>query len=424
MSLRKSIGNETDIGWRTNGIFISLLLMTLSLFVSRAGLSISIMLFLALTVLHKNFFTQLKQFVFTPYLLVFSLLFFIPFVSGAWSENTENWLDVVRLKLPLLFFPIAFAGNWRLTAVQWRWVGYVFLAGVFIGSCWSLLNYFGNTEAMHEAYLRAKTLQTPLENDHVRFSWLVSIAVVLICFLIQQAQGFVIKFVWALSALFLAVYLHVLSARTGLFSLYIFLLVFAIWLIGRKKNPRLSGLIVLLVVALPMAAWFFFPTFQNRIRYFRYDLSYVQKAEYLPGSSDGARTMSLKAGWHLLQNNPLGVGAGDVLKEADKWYQQNVPTVLPSDKFQPSSEWLIYGGFAGWPGVILFTLVMLWPLLINCGRERIFWISFHLTAAFSFAFDMGLEVQYGIFSYAFISLWWWKYFCKKDAAILTTTATA
>ncbi|HZH38271.1 MAG TPA: hypothetical protein VEX65_13390, partial [Flavisolibacter sp.] len=119
--------------------------------------------------------------------------------------------------------------------------------------------------------------------------------------------------------------------------------------------------------------------------------------------------MSLKAGWQVVKQNPLGVGAGDVMLEANKWYQANVPQVLETDKFYPSSQWLLYGAFAGWPGIILFTLVMLLPFFQVFRRHQIFWISLQATAAFSFLFDMGLEVQYGIFLYALVTFWWWKW---------------
>ena len=140
-----------------------------------------------------------------------------------------------------------------------------------------------------------------------------------------------------------------------------------------------------------------------------FNFSFVKKAEYLPGANDGARVMSLKAGWQVLQQNPFGVGAGDVMHEADKWYAAHVPQVLETDKFYPSSEWLLYGAFAGWTGVLLFAGVMLFPFFVRLKKHKIFWTALHTTADFSFAFDMGLEVQYGIFLYAFVTCWWWKW---------------
>ncbi|HEY1022304.1 MAG TPA: hypothetical protein VGE06_08315, partial [Flavisolibacter sp.] len=171
----------------------------------------------------------------------------------------------------------------------------------------------------------------------------------------------------------------------------------------------LTVFLLLSVITLPLLAYYTVPTFQNRVRYLVYDFSFVKKAEYLPGANDGARVMSLKAGWQVLQQAPWGVGAGDVMHEADKWYAEHVPDVLPTDKFYPSSEWLLYGAFAGWIGVMLFTLVMIIPFFTPVSIPKIFWAALHATAAFSFAYDMGLEVQYGIFLYAFVTFWWWKW---------------
>ena len=289
-----------------------------------------------------------------------------------------------------------------------------FLAVVLVGCGWSLFLYAQNIEAVHEGYLKAKTLQTPLENDHVRFSWLASVAALLSALLGEMTKKKAARFLlWGL-AVFFVLYLHVLSARTGLISFYIFLLLYAGWFLLKKQKIKRTALLLLLIVALPVAAYYTIPTLQNRIRYLVYDFSFVQKAEYLPGANDGARVMSLKAGWQVLAQNPLGVGAGDVMQEADKWYAANVPNVLPTDKFYPSSEWLMYGAFAGWIGVALFTIVMLLPFFERLPHYQFFWIALHATAAFSFVFDMGLEVQYGIFLYAFLSCWWWKWLHEME----------
>lgn len=354
----------------------------------------------------RNLFSQ-------PYFLCFTLLFIIPFVSGLWSSDLVQWQKLVRVKLPLLLFPIGFAGCWQLTQKQWAIIAAVFITIVFAGCAWSLADYLRHVEEIHAGYLQAKSLWTPFENDRVRFSWIVSVAVI-VCFC--TAHYFLQKKVQAslyLLALFFSIYLHILSARTGLFSLYLFLLLYVGWVLV-KQSKKAILLPILLFLSLPFFAYFFVPTFQARIRYFLYDFSFVKKAAYLPGANDGARVMSLKAGWQVLRENPLGVGAGDVLHEADKWYQANVPQVLATDKFYPSSEWLIYGAFAGWPGVLLFSLVMLIPFVVQPKRNKFFWIAFHATAAFSLLFDMGLEVQYGIFLYAFLSLCWWKW-CNSFA---------
>ena len=188
MIAHKNSGNTIAVHWQNTAVFISLLLMIVSLYISRAALSIAIICFVLIALVNKDIIKQFREYIATPFLLALSLLFFIPFLSGLWSDDIKQWSDVVRIKLPLLFFPVAFAGKWALTNKQWLIIAYVFLLQVFGGCVWGLIDYIQNTEAIHENYLRAKTILTPLEDDHVRFSWMVSIAVILCAILIQVTK--------------------------------------------------------------------------------------------------------------------------------------------------------------------------------------------------------------------------------------------
>ena len=130
-------------------IFFSIVLMLISLFTSRFLLSIGFILFLFLTCLHKNILPQLNCFIRNPFLVGISFLFLIPFFTWFWTEDKNMWMRFARIKLPLLLFPIAFAGNWQLSTKQWKWVAYVFLFLVIAGCCWSLLQYFQNIHSVH-----------------------------------------------------------------------------------------------------------------------------------------------------------------------------------------------------------------------------------------------------------------------------------
>lgn len=394
--------------WRNGTAFAALLAVVVSLFGPRVALSVSMTAFVAATLAHNGFLSQVRRCFANRMTAFFTLLFFIPFVSGLWSGDVDKWSDVVRIKLPLLLFPVAFAGRWRLSPKQWYGIAAAFLAMIFGGCFWSVAQYLPNAAAVHESYLKAKSIPVPLENDHVRFSWLVAVAVILCGWLLHTVAT--ARWRWALSALllFFVAYLHVLSARTGLLSLYGSLALYAVWQVARNRKRRWAFVAPVAIVALPLLAYAALPTLRARVGYMVYDASFVRKGEYLPGSNDGARTMSLKVGWRLLAQNPLGIGAGDVMHEAEKWYRHNVPQALPADKFYPSSEWLMYGAFAGWPGVVLFTVVMALPFFARPLRGNPFWLALNATAAFSFLFDMGLEVQYGVAAYATVFFCAWK----------------
>ncbi|HEY1114250.1 MAG TPA: O-antigen ligase family protein [Chitinophagaceae bacterium] len=393
---------------RQNIIFLTMLAMMLCLYVSRASLSVAMMAFGVAALVHRDIVGQLRAFVRSPLLAGMTLLFVVPLVSGLWSEDKETWTDVLRVKLPLLLFPLAFSGGWQLTPKQWRYVGYAFLLGLLATSVSSFVFYLQHLQAIHEGYLKAKVITTPLMDDHVRYSWLVACGVLLCLFLIHKREAPRLNIVFVVLGLWFTVFLHVLAARTGVLALYIILLSYAGWVAFHKS--RRAGLVGAgLLVALPLVAWLVLPTFQNRIAYFFYDIGHVKEQVYLPGSNDGNRSRSLLAGWDILQQHPFGVGAGDVQQEADRWYGANVPGILPADRIYPSSEWLVYGAMAGWMGVIVFTAVMLLPLFLEEVKHRLFWVLLNGITGFSFLFDVGLEVQYGVFLYAFLVLWWWKW---------------
>lgn len=402
------------MGWRNNAVFVLLLTMLGALFFSRALLSISMMGLLAVTLVHKQIGRQAKAFLENRFLVAIALLFVAPMVSGLWSSNTEEWASVMRIKLPLLFFPLAFAGGWQLSEKQWRWIGYTFLGLTVGATLWSLAQYLGHMQEVHEGYLRSKIIVTPLKNDHVRFSWMVSVAVLTCLVFLHSSVERFIKTGLVLAAAWMAVYLHILTARTGLLSFYLIIFLYVAWLLVRWRAQKVAVLGTIVLMALPVLAWLVLPTFQNRVRYMIYDLSHVQEQKYLPGSNDGSRVMSLRAGWDILQEHPLGVGMGDVKDEAYRWYDQNIPGIQASDKIDPSSEWLIYGDALGWIGVLLFTLCMILPLLEQVPRYRFFWVVLNLTAAFSFLFDIGLEGQYGVFLYVFLVFGGWKWMRGRE----------
>jgi O-antigen ligase len=167
--------------------------MMAALFVSRALLSISMITFVFFSFFHKDIKNHIRNFFSNSLLWSMSLLFFLALISGLWSEDKKQWLDIVRIKLPLLFLPLAFASPsdkyWnRFSKKQWEWLAFIFIAFVTAGTIWSMFHYVTNMEAVHDEYLHAKTMITPFENDHVRFSWTVNVAALLSAWLYVRIE--------------------------------------------------------------------------------------------------------------------------------------------------------------------------------------------------------------------------------------------
>src|SRR5258706_3189870 len=161
--------------WRIRAIFAAIIIMLIGLFVSRAVLSISIILFVATTAIHRDILSQLVVCLKSPLLIGISFLFFIPFISGLWSINWQTCFNISIIKLPFVLLPLAFAGTWQLEEKHWKLIAGCFLTLVFISCCWILLQYFQNIDVINRSYLKPKTLPTPLGNDHLRFSQLLAV---------------------------------------------------------------------------------------------------------------------------------------------------------------------------------------------------------------------------------------------------------
>lgn len=397
---------------RKHILFYTIIVMMVSFFLSRAMLSISILVFVLTCFFHRDIKGLVKNFFASPVLWSMSLLFLLPLISGLWSENKNEWINILRIKLPLIFLPLGFAAPFTFSKTQWHWLSSVFIALITAGTIWCMFHYITNMAAVDEGYLRAKTLLTPLNNDHVRFSWLVTIAILFAGWLWwrKKEDSKFIAWLLMLVMLWLIVFLHILAARTGLFSFYIILFATALWFILKKTKPLYGGALLVMLVSLPILAYFILPSFHNKVKYFQYDFGYFREAHYLPGGNDATRVISLKAGWNIMMDHPVtGVGFGDVFEEAGKWYDLNYPQMLPSDKILPGSEWLVYGSACGIAGFLIFTFVLFVPFFVQA-KNKWGWRLLSLLVIFSMLFDIGPEVQFGVFSYAFIVLLCWKWF--------------
>lgn len=318
----------------------------------------------------------------------------------------------MRIKLPLLLLPFCFAANDGFTFRDGQRVAFVFLLLTFAGVLQSLWYYLQHRNVVTEAYLQAHTITTPMGDDHVRFSLTVAIASLACVFLLannrKDYSNRTVSFLAICLGIFV-IYLHILGARTGLICFY---LIAVVTLVSRLARRRRLKYILLLaaILLLPAIAFMSLPTFKNRLLYLRYDLSLVQRDTYVQGSNDGNRIASIKGGWRIVRTHPLlGVGFGDIERQSKDYYHIKYPAMTEADQILPSSEWMMYGAGNGLPGLICFSLIMLVPYFLKDLRKNANWLALNLAVALSYLFDIGLEVQYGVFIHAFILLWWYKW---------------
>jgi O-antigen ligase len=339
--------------WREVWVCVLLVFLLVGLLVSRAMVS-----FASVLMVVPFFFNpgELKA----AHLVAAALLLFPILLSGFWSDDKMLWWNSVSIKLPLVTLLLGLSGV-TLSARRWKQLVYIFLLIVLAGCCWSISQY---SLEIQEAYLKAKTLPTPMDNDHIRFSWLVAIGVFLGLHCLPAEKNKLIKACLIAMLVLLIAYLHLLAAKTGLACLYVGCFLYFLYAVFILKKWKTGVGMAVVVFAMALACYKTMPTLRNRIQYVVYDFQNYSKGNAMPGYNDAARWLSIRAGYDIMHAHPLtGVGAGDVLNEVNKWHQANHPESLAYERFLPANEWLVYGAAAGWPGFLFFTTLI--PFLID-----------------------------------------------------------
>ncbi len=367
---------------------------------SRALLSISFILFVVLSVVFEGK-TSIKLIKESFWLKTMLALVLVYALSGFWSEDKAQWVKTVQVKLPLLFMPFTLGILVKISKETCNKLLYVFAGLVVISTGWSYIFYFF-TENITLTYLQAKVLPVPMYDDHVRFSWLV---VVLFAMILDRIfKKSVIQERWILAGLlvYLIVYLHVLAAKTGVLGLYIVSAIFLWKQVSGKL--RLYGLMILLM--LPVVSWFLLPSFQSRLRFILWDFQNYSRGNYTEGLSDAPRILSFQAGAAIVKSNFLnGVGSGDVLQETIEWYKIHAPFLKPYEQLLPCNQILMFVCSGGVLMGLIALVFFLSPFWIKILKNNYLWVSFHVVALFGFMYEIGLEVQNGVFIYIFFGIY-------------------
>lgn len=381
-------------------LWTSLLAMLTGLICSRAALSIGEVLFVVTAFSTPALIKKLREFYSDFSNWIIQLLFLLPFISFAWSDDTTEWTRIMEIKAPLFFLPAAFfIVKDEFSKKQLYQMAILIISFCLLGSLWSFWQYLQAPSVYDQLYLKAKIFPTPMDDEHLRFSQLCAVCILLLLILWDVFRSNWQRCLMVIAVIWLVIYLHLLASRMGLIGLYIILIIYIVSVVSsrRKLLP-----FALLLTVLSIAAYFIFPTLKNRVSYVKWDFEQYTSGNYVPGLNDAPRIVSYRAGWQLFQQAPIaGLGAGDVKNELMKWYDQHAAGMPAYQRLFPTSEWLMYAVSNGVIGVLVLSVVIFLPLFRSIRSKQKEIAVLHLIMIVSFLFEINLTVQYGIFMYIF-----------------------
>ncbi len=398
---------------------LGLLLVLCGFFLSRAAISIGMVVLTINALFQADLKGRSAAFVkHIPHLL-FMGFFGLIMLSGAYSENTEEWLYKLKTKLPFLVLPFAIFSIQPFLKKWFNRTLYLFILMVVAGSFWSMSEFVTDYKGIIERYAQGQVLPTPIH--HIRFSLMVVLSLASVYYLVQQGFYWVSrleKYVLLAIGFWLFLFLHILAVKSGLLVAYVVVFLLIVREVVLQKRYMLGVAGLGLMVALPIIGYNTVPTLKNKIDYFRWDLEqYFNEGEYMAEElSDSKRMRSYAVAIDVWQSAPvLGVGYGDIKSANAVGFEMRYPESDIESRLQAHNQYLYVAMGMGTIGLLFFVAMLFAPLFVAGGYKDVMVLSTSIVGIVSFLVEHSLETQIGTALYlTFVLLALHNYYLNGD----------
>jgi len=371
--------------------WLALAVFFIGLFVSRAAMSIGMILLLGNAMINLNLCDYWRKFYRDKRSLALVFIFVLYALSWFWSDDKNHFASQLRVMTPFLVLPFAFH------SIKWpqNWYDnllHLFSALVLFGIAWSLYQYYQDFELVNQSYDFSKSLPTPFKNDHIRFGLGVAFAYGVQLYFIRKEGRTLWKLLHICMAIICLVYSFVLASKTGVLSITIYTLVFIFQLYsdGHKKSVML---LLIGAFIMPILLFQLLPTFKTKFNYTLYSFEKLLDGE-LENTSDGGRVLSYRLALDNIKANPFfGVGIGDNENAMKSAYKKN--GISSSKILLPHNQFLLVMMNVGIIGFFLF-LVAIGILFFNSFGQSYLMNSFLLSMLLAMMVEALWQSQYGV----------------------------
>lgn len=292
-------------------------------------------------------------------------------ISVLYSSNQDEAIRKLVLKLPILCFPLLYTTLKQIVKNDLQYFNFTYQYALFVPAFVSVYNYFLNKTLFDQLILESKPL--PIEFGygiyHIQFSILLAASVLFGIYLhlkrkIYLQNKFNINLNIILTVCNL-LFIHILSARTGLLSLYAGLAILALTE-GRKLPAKVKLIGFSMMLILPICMYFLSTSLQNRIKNSYKDIQVVWAGTDANDYSFALRVNAWKNATDIIQKHPInGVGIGDAEKELYENFAFTNSKISPQNRKNPHFQFLETAVQSGLISAILFLLI---PLVLVLGK--------------------------------------------------------
>ena len=241
-------------------------------------------------------------------------------VSGFWSSDSGQWLNLLRVNLPYAVLPLAFY-LWPdfLWSKRRLFQRQFILAGAAI-TIYMIIYFIPNKETVMTIIRDGGPFPVPV--NHVRTGLFLSLAGIFVWDEFAQWNSAlkIERFLMSILLVFIIVGIHLLAVRTGILLFYAgTILTFSFNKNFHSRKGLWWGIAFLGVLAITIIS---FPTLHEKWAYFLEDVRNYNSTSWW-FYSDALRWRTNVAGWEIFLGAPWwGVGMGDLFKEIHMWFYE------------------------------------------------------------------------------------------------------
>jgi hypothetical protein len=235
---------------------LSLALIAVGLPFSHALISIGEIIIAINFLLERRWAERISILKKAPSIWLFLGLYIMHVVGLLWTTDMSFALDDLRIKLPLLIFPIVIPLSQRLNRQEFLWIGAIFSAAVILASFASTIEYF---HLHNEPGFDHRSMS--LFTSHIRYSLMVCLSylILLNCAWNEEKQMW-LRVVYVLLAIWMSVFVFILQSMTGIvvWILCSYMLLFYTLFYIKNSMLRSTGITILWLTPLLLCVYLWF----------------------------------------------------------------------------------------------------------------------------------------------------------------------
>ena len=336
-----------------------------------------------------------NNFISNKAMAIFSLSFLFLLLSFFYSDNLRYLSERLQIKVPIILYALIWPSIGVLSKQQFKVIFYSLIGVCVVSAGGILTNYALHFEEINQLYLQSKIMPGPI--NHIRYSLLIVFAICVIYYYIKQQYtgSKTEKKLLVAAALFLILFLHIYSVRSGLLTLYAVIAIGIMNQVIATKNYKQVGVAVGALIGIVMISLAISPTMRNKIINTKQDVNVYTNHEDPNYNSLATRMVSYKTAIEIAKENIwLGCGQGDLRDKNDALFKRDYPSIVTP--IIPHNQFIYYLAATGLIGLIIFSLTFTSPIWVNQFYKFELMQFAYAILLIAFQFEAMLESQIGM----------------------------